>query len=236
MSKFRVHHRHPSELAQKPLRRVAAEGDLADLVVAACQENGEARLLQPLLRGHHTEEAELRGQGKTLQAQAQNPVEGEGVEGLVAHLDGRDDSQLEARRWRRDRRRGCGCCFGAWPCDLNARRSLRTQADVVADNVANDLARAEGDRDLVPRAACWGRLAVVVDVHRVDGHPPLVPPVDLAGLALALAGGHDDMSGAGVEHDGEVLWRRRANGDRPEVDAFVRQGVVVDAHGQALAA
>mmetsp|Transcript_135668 Transcript_135668/g.329787 ORF Transcript_135668/g.329787 Transcript_135668/m.329787 type:complete len:342 (-) Transcript_135668:101-1126(-) len=96
VAELRERHRRPPQAGGHELRRVAAKGDLAALLVTISEEDPKAWLLQAPLRREHAEEAEFGRQGEAVEAKAQDAIEGKGVEGLVRHLRGRDDADLHA--------------------------------------------------------------------------------------------------------------------------------------------
>mmetsp|Transcript_59710 Transcript_59710/g.151534 ORF Transcript_59710/g.151534 Transcript_59710/m.151534 type:complete len:454 (+) Transcript_59710:55-1416(+) len=96
MPLFRHDHRCPTQAAAHTCRRVPAERDLANFLIAFREEDAEACLLQVLLSGQHAEHAELWRDRQAVQAQANDAIEGEGVERLVRHLRCCDDPHLHA--------------------------------------------------------------------------------------------------------------------------------------------
>mmetsp|Transcript_15469 Transcript_15469/g.41758 ORF Transcript_15469/g.41758 Transcript_15469/m.41758 type:complete len:207 (-) Transcript_15469:65-685(-) len=124
-----------------------------------------------------------------------------------------------------------GQCGG--PCALlcRCRRRLLAVAEVeaqaVADELAGDLAGAEGHGDLVAGAAGLHGGAIVIDVDSMLGFVAVVAVVDAACLALTLPGRDNDVARARVEDDGELLRDRRANGNGPEINALEGHCVII---------
>mmetsp|Transcript_11219 Transcript_11219/g.35608 ORF Transcript_11219/g.35608 Transcript_11219/m.35608 type:complete len:421 (+) Transcript_11219:605-1867(+) len=233
-------HRGPAHVGEHELWRVAAEGDLAGLLVGIGQKHSEAGLQQAPLCRHHAEEAELRRQRQAVQAEAEDAIKSEGVEGLVRHLCGRDKAELHAvgpmavRVLARILAKHGG--LGRRQTALRDQPAflLRAQAQSVVHKLAGDLPGTEGYGDLVARGPGRDGGAVVVHVHCVEGQLPAVAPVDGAGLAEAGLRGDDDVARSGVKDHGELLLLGRAHRDGSEVDALVGDGVCVALHGHPL--
>mmetsp|Transcript_58685 Transcript_58685/g.157154 ORF Transcript_58685/g.157154 Transcript_58685/m.157154 type:complete len:395 (-) Transcript_58685:428-1612(-) len=208
MPVLRLHHGVPAELAEHLRPCEAAEGELAALVLVLAQEHGKhvrfwaANLLER--GGHHVGKVELRRLRQPGQPQAEDAVKVEGLERLLRHHGGEDHAH--------------GHAAGPEPVAGEARGLV--QAELILDEDAGDLPRAEGDGDLVSGLGLGDDGAVVVDVLGRRGLCPAEALVRLARLRVAIRTGQDQVAAARVKDDLEVH-RRRAHANRAPVGALV---------------
>mmetsp|Transcript_49420 Transcript_49420/g.141655 ORF Transcript_49420/g.141655 Transcript_49420/m.141655 type:complete len:527 (-) Transcript_49420:251-1831(-) len=239
----------------------ATNSQLASFLGVLGQEDREGvrgRCADPAGQARHdVGEVELGRLRQTGQAEAQDSVKLEILERLLGHLRGRDDPHAHARRrgrgrlphvchaaLRRGRLRGVvGTRDLQQPCGLlglcNLNKALHhllghrrfAHADLLLDENAGDLPRAEAHRDLVAGCAEGHRGAVVVDVLRSRGCTAAVSGMDLASLGVAPRTGKDQVATARVKHDPEGN-ARRANLQRAPIGALVVRhlAVFLDSH------
>mmetsp|Transcript_7607 Transcript_7607/g.20627 ORF Transcript_7607/g.20627 Transcript_7607/m.20627 type:complete len:262 (-) Transcript_7607:132-917(-) len=182
---------------------MAAEGYHALPVVVARQEDCKPRLHRGVLCRHLPEEAEARVQREGVQPEAEDTVEGEETEGVRGHLRRQHDAQVHA---------GLGSLV---------------QAHDLSNKLAEDLAGAEGDGNLVTFNCVWeDQRAIILNVNCRLGVRPVVAPMLLARLARAGCGRQDEVPRPCVEDDREGLGLGAPDVDLPKVGSLVRNRLV----------
>mmetsp|Transcript_110803 Transcript_110803/g.269303 ORF Transcript_110803/g.269303 Transcript_110803/m.269303 type:complete len:332 (+) Transcript_110803:444-1439(+) len=177
-------HRRPEDLRGHALAPVAAEGDLALLPFVA-EENAKEALFQHTGFHQLVEHGEGRALGHLRERQAQDAVEGDQAERLVALLGRRHKVDLAAD-------------------------AARAQADVVPHVHSAHLPSAEGDRHDVSGAVRRHRLLGLVregHLHRRRAEAGVVALVVGARVVAALLRGQEQVAAARVEDDEEALRR-----------------------------
>mmetsp|Transcript_18299 Transcript_18299/g.51802 ORF Transcript_18299/g.51802 Transcript_18299/m.51802 type:complete len:203 (-) Transcript_18299:12-620(-) len=156
------------------------ECDLGPLRVVVGQEHREKGLVEVVALDEPPHQVELGPLGCGVQPQAQHPVEPEGAEGAGALVGRGDERELLAHA---------------------------ADADPVLQASAPDLASAEVDHHLVVRGGGAGAAGdpIAADLSRGRGGRRREAPVGLAGVAVAIVGGDQEVAAPRVEHHSEGL-------------------------------